>query len=173
MRLPPLPPDPKPTEDDLRPFLEIVEARGIAPSEIRKGWTIEVYKKAQAWSLWYRDLRRKDKNAFCVCLPPPGYAAYLRSDPWRFDIRKRALRAFNGECACCPALATDVHHRDYRPRVMSGEDITALVALCASCHDKVHGNRKNWHSWQEQEQVLAALVEQKHDVIRLEAHSPT
>lgn len=46
------------------------------------------------------------------------------------SIRERVLERDRGECQCCGRKAEQVHHRDYRPRVLSGEDIDPLVSVC-------------------------------------------
>ena len=81
---------------------------------------------------------------------------YLTGALWK-SIREGVLKNASYKCACCPANATEVHHRDYRPRVLSGDDISPLVALCRRCHrwiDEVKGK----YSWNEFERLLAELV---------------
>lgn len=56
-----------------------------------------------------------------------------------------------------------VHHRDYRPRVLRGEDDTPLVALCRHCHDQVDklSKEKSRQDWNDKEDILAEMVRQK------------
>jgi 5-methylcytosine-specific restriction endonuclease McrA len=88
-----------------------------------------------------------------------AYNAYRKSAKWKL-IRGKVLRIHNHECACCGAEATEVHHRDYRPRVLEGKDLNALVPLCRSCHDCIEDARKG-KSWNAGEQVLARMVDAK------------
>lgn len=81
---------------------------------------------------------------------------YLTGTLWK-SIRERVLKDASHKCACCPAKATEVHHRDYRPRVLSGDDISPLVALCRKCHRRID-EVKGKNSWNESERLLAELV---------------
>lgn len=110
---------------------------------------------------WRIQRRREDPNAFLVpfATEVDDYGAYLHSPLWK-RIRAEVLNAADRKCCCCRGRATQVHHRDYRPRVLSGEDRTPLVAICKSCHDLVHMKGTNDNpSWQEQEAVLAHLIQ--------------
>jgi 5-methylcytosine-specific restriction endonuclease McrA len=146
-----LQPDPEPSEADLEKYLEGPDSWPLAT------------RHRMASLQWRVDERKRDPNLFLVPFATeiPDYTSYLDSPLWR-RIRRRVLREADGECAGCDRKATEVHHRDYRPRVLAGEDSAALVALCASCHTLVHsdGNRRR-EIWQECERVLAGLVEKK------------
>jgi hypothetical protein len=89
--------------------------------------------------------------------PEVSYDAYLHSDEWR-RISRAVKTAAAGKCSCCPSKATQVHHRCYRPRVMSGADTSLLIALCGICHKTVdfdeRGKGRDAHS---KERVLAEL----------------
>jgi hypothetical protein len=61
------------------------------------------------------------------------YAKYLASDLWK-TIRARVLRRDFNICRRCGDLAEQVHHRNYLSRTLAGEDDSALVSLCVSCH---------------------------------------
>jgi hypothetical protein len=63
------------------------------------------------------------------------------------------LAAAGHRCRACPETAQEVHHRDYRPRVLEGNDHDALVALCISCHDRVETVRKK-QSWNAADRLL-------------------
>ncbi len=88
-----------------------------------------------------------------------AYNRYRKSAGWQ-KIRARILGMARGRCRCCGKAADQVHHRDYRPRVLKGDDLGALVAICTFCHRKVHfaddGRRRV--SWDESERVLGELV---------------
>jgi hypothetical protein len=153
--LPDLPPDPEPRPADLEPFLADWSS---APSDLQvRGATLS----------WRLDRQKRDPNGFLVpfvasleqLVPGFDYNEYRKGALWR-AIRKRVLTAAGHTCAGCGARAKQVHHRDYRPRVMSGEDLRPLVAICKTCHDEVERARKEigWHAG---EAVLADLVERQ------------
>jgi hypothetical protein len=151
MPLPAIPPDPEPTEEQYSKFLSL-----LLP------FTVERARVACAKFFWRCDLRQQEPNLFMVPFKPPmpgGYPTYLESPLWH-TIRKRVLDEAEHECACCFSRATEVHHRDYRPRVLSGDDISPLVALCAKCHRRID-NLKGKESWNKAEALLASLVERK------------
>lgn len=87
-----------------------------------------------------------------------GYPEYLASALWA-SIRKRVLTV-TPMCVGCNRYASQVHHRDYRPRVLSGEDLTPLVPMCPAYHKKVHGGGPR-ASWGDEEDRLQALVAEK------------
>jgi hypothetical protein len=154
--LPQFPPDPEPTEAELEPFLEAV---GPCRDEtVRHGLAI---------LRWRIQKSQEDPDLFAV--PFAGeirdfagfadYESYLQSPLWR-RIRKEVLLASKGKCVGCDNRASEVHHRDYRPRVLAGKDLAALVPVCKSCHDKIEGARKGEH-WGAGERVLYDLVAEK------------
>ena len=158
MLLPPLQPDPEPSEADIARHLVGVP-RGL-PDAIRQ---------RMAALSWEGEKQKADPNAFRVCFATnvrefPGgghdYEVYRQSSLWR-RIRRHVLKLADYRCAACPAKATEVHHRDYRPRVLAGDDLTPLVPLC-HCHTRVHydGPVKR-ESWQACERILAAMVAAK------------
>lgn len=169
MPLLPIPLNLKPTAAELQE--ELAKVPATVGDAIRQGL---------ARITWETRKQKDDPNAFLVPFAHypwllaervAGYAAfardyadyetYLRSPLWQ-AIRDRALKLAGNECAACPNKATQVHHRDYRLRVLLGEDLTPLVALCAACHKKVDkvGKRAR-ESWNEKERILAALVAKK------------
>jgi 5-methylcytosine-specific restriction endonuclease McrA len=75
-------------------------------------------------------------------------------------IKEKVLAAYGHKCACCGKTAKDVHHRDYRPCVMSGDDLSPLVALCRPCHKQID-RIKGQQSWNAAEKRLAELVAQR------------
>lgn len=162
MPLTPLQPDREPTDAELQPYLVQVQS---CPERIRHNF---------AALLWRTDKMRQDPNLFHVAysVPWPGYKhyadlrGYLASREWK-AIRRSILQAVNYHCCCCDERATQVHHRDYRPRVLAGEDPTALVALCEDHHDQIEVVRKK-ESWQQSEWLLAELVEQHESVTRIQ-----
>ena len=68
------------------------------------------------------------------------YAAFIRSDAWRFSpARSAELLASGGRCRICgegePATRLHVHHRTY---VRLGCELPGdLTTLCEPCHDGV------------------------------------
>ena len=55
---------------------------------------------------------------------------------WR-RLRAQVLRRQHGRCAICGQPITQVHH------VNGSHDDTALLGLCQSCHNRVHG-KETW-----------------------------
>lgn len=108
---------------------------------------------------WQADQQQANPNLFAVPFSPhEGYPDYLASPLWA-SIRGRVLTA-TPMCVGCNRYASQVHHRDYRPRVLSGEDLTPLIPVCASCHRRVHVGKPE-PSWEDQENRLQALVAEK------------
>ena len=112
--LPPIPPNPEPSAEELA-----FHSDGLAymPDRMREGMAKIRWRIARAG---------EDPNALLVpfATEVPGYRDYLDSALWK-RIRRRILKAANHICACCPDKATQVHHRDYRPRVLNG-DVTPV-----------------------------------------------
>lgn len=62
---------------------------------------------------------------------------YLKSDEWR-EKRKIILERDQNKCRCCGENANDIHHITY-DRAYREKD-TDLIAVCRSCHNKIHKN---------------------------------
>jgi hypothetical protein len=124
----------------------------------------EAMRRPMAEIVWKFDLRKKDPNAFLVPFASdvPNYPLYLKSPLWK-ALRKKVLKEAGHACAACTAKATQVHHRDYRPRVLAGDDLSALLPLCKDCHGRVHADEtgKKRISWNESERVLTEMVAAK------------
>jgi hypothetical protein len=158
MPLSTIPPDPEPSEDQYKEFLPLLSAASSPLMRV-----------ACAKFIWRYEARKREPDRFLVpfanWLPAGEYEAYLQSGVW-LTIRQRVLRAAKHECSCCRARATDVHHRDYRPKVLRGEDISTLVAICRKCHDRIE-KVKAKETWNKAEELLEALVTDKeNDVVR-------
>ena len=156
MPLPPIDTGPIPTEQDLAPYLE----GGRPISDVRD--VVETFARMD----WEAALKERDPDAFLVpfstsAFPALGfrsYQSYLASPLWR-AIRNDELRKAGGLCAACGHRTRTVHHRDYRPRVLRGEDRAALIALCQRCHDKLHyDGRRRERSWNEGERILDEMI---------------
>lgn len=65
-----------------------------------------------------------------------SYSDYLKSDLWA-SIKKRVLKRDKGKCQSCRQPATSVHHKHYSKRVLLGEHIIGLKAICKECHQKI------------------------------------
>ncbi|SRR6266478_2507957 len=127
--LPRIPPDPEPTEKQIDAELRKVKFAKSLPSEMQRKF---------AAVFWRADQMRKFPDRFWhpFAPDPMWYNAYLNSDTWRRMSKK--IKADAGhKCSCCPKKSTQVHHRCYRPRVLSGEDTSLLIALCGRCHKAV------------------------------------
>lgn len=162
----PIPVDPEPTQAVLQ---RIIQKRKLRPR------AAEVFAKLN----WRSERARRDPDAFLVAFQDwifdwtewscSNYRQYLETPLWA-RIRREVLTEAGYRCAGCGSRATQVHHRDYRPRVLRGEDLTALVALCKDCHEnKVHRAPDGAvrHVWQDIELALKTLVEGN------ESRSPT
>jgi hypothetical protein len=151
MPLFPIPADPKPTRAELA--AEIRRWRGRISDKILMEW---------ARFQWDCDQRKERPDDFTwpfstwllASDPTFNYDEYLKSDIWQ-QQRERVLTAAHHICAGCLGRATQIHHRDYRPRVLRGEDDSPLVAMCRRCHDAIHTGAP---SWQEIERRLAEIV---------------
>jgi hypothetical protein len=151
MPLTPLPPDPEPTEEEI-----------AARSPPFEGFP-EQLRPSMARLQWIADMERLQPDLFLVpyVKDASAYDAYRNSSQWK-AIRQNVLRKANHKCEACGLRANQVHHRDYRPRVLSGEDVRPLVAICSRCHEAIEKIRKEV-SWQEGERLLAKLVGQRND----------
>jgi hypothetical protein len=158
MPLPTLPPDPKPTEAEIEDAMARIGRPlsyvGRHPAGQRN------IERELAVMMWKSERQLADPDAFIVKFAtgpfPNGlknYQEYRRSAEWG-RIRGEVLAAARYHCAACEGRATQVHHRDYRPRVLRGEDTRPLVPICVQCHDAIHASP--W--WEEQEALLIALV---------------
>jgi len=150
----PIAPDPEPTEEDIRKHCG--HDRAIGKTE---RWMAEI--------AWKSALKAKDPNLFLVAFQghiqtfPDGissYEEYLQSPLWN-RIRRKCLTQAEHSCAGCGRRATLVHHRDYRPRVLQGEELSPLVPLCETCHEKIHKTSEGIpRHWQGCEEELERLV---------------
>jgi len=61
----------------------------------------------------------------------PDYDTYLKSELWS-RIRAKVLR--KSECYGCGGKPTQVHHQSYSLKVLRGENLKRLVAVCENCH---------------------------------------
>lgn len=152
----PIPPDPEPTDVELEAEKSRLRLCSFVPYQIARDI---------ARFFWQARKRQEEADsfhaAFSSWVPDLDYAAYLESSMWR-SIRERVLENSGHECAACFDRATQVHHRDYRPRVLTGRDDNPLVALCADCHRSVHyyDNGKRRVHWQDEEHALMEMVRQ-------------
>lgn len=161
MPLSPIPPDPKPTAAELAAAIAQHREKFVETS------SLPILARFQ----WERERKLESPDDFLVpfasgiVVRDPGfkYDEYLRSDQW-YEIRWRVLAAARHKCAACFDTATQVHHRDYRPRVLRGEDDSPLVPLCKKHHDMIHAGKPS-PSWQEIERRLAEIVSQKDSVV--------
>jgi hypothetical protein len=158
--LPQLPPDPEPTDADLEPYLE-------------ERFPLEHRRRFAEFS-WRHEKLKEDPNLFAVPFSSwvtgdfegfPDYVSYRESPLWR-RIKRKVLKASNYECAGCSNRATEVHHRDYRPRVLAGECLTLLVPICRECHKKIHAKKRSDEDWHECERILHELVARKESPAR-------
>jgi len=70
--------------------------------------------------------------------PYSNYREYLRHPVFK-AIRKQAITRANGICEMCKTKpVTEVHHLRY-PKWGTFDVPENLVAICHSCHCKIHG----------------------------------
>jgi hypothetical protein len=150
-KLPNIPAEPKPTRKQinasLRQHADLL--KGLPPGQ----------RLPTAEFFWWADERQKYPDLFWhpFAPDPVWYEAYLRSPEWR-RIGDKVKENAGHKCACCPNRATQVHHRCYRPRVLAGEDLSLLIALCGRCHKTIDfDERGKVREANEKERVLAAL----------------
>lgn len=60
------------------------------------------------------------------------YADYLKSDTW--SRIKASVIARDKACRICGNEPYTAHHVSYADRVMRGDDLTQLIAICRGCH---------------------------------------
>jgi hypothetical protein len=146
MPIEPIPNDAEPTPRELKQFIE----PNMVPERLRNAWA------AFQWRIKKR-VQHPNKFLVAYVMNKDWYEKeYLNGALWK-SIREQVLKNASYKCACCPARATEVHHRDYRPRVLSGDDISPLVALCRKCHRRID-EVKGKDSWNASERLLAELV---------------
>lgn len=70
-----------------------------------------------------------------------SYESYLQTELWSL-IRMSVMMRDKWKCRCCKSHATDVHHRTYSKRVLTGQDLRQLYSLCHPCHELVTFDRE-------------------------------
>lgn len=140
--LPHLSADPRPTKAELEALLRPHGDLYYIDDQIAR-WIGTI--------LWRRRREAADLDAFLVASAtevkafPDGhssYDAYLGSRLWG-RIRRRVLSRADHRCECCGSEAKEVHIRDFRPRVLRGDDLLPLVAVCLTCHGYIHEDPKS------------------------------
>ena len=92
---------------------------------LREGWDERRDESAAAIK------ERFSRNAFFA-----DYDQYLKSEAWA-KRRSLVLKRARGVCeGCAEQNPTEVHHRSYEH--VGNEFLFELVALCHSCHDRLH-----------------------------------
>ena len=64
-----------------------------------------------------------------------SYADYLASPGWA-AIKKLVMERSNGHCEVCGKRAYTAHHVTYSVPVLTGRDLSQLVAVCRGCHNR-------------------------------------
>lgn len=155
-----LPPDPKPTRQEINSLINC-DKFPRSPDKIvrtlaRLSWMVKT-KEANP------DLFLVPFSSDIHSFPDASesYRSYLAGELWH-AIRIKVLDRSGGRCECCGEGATQVHHRDYRPRVIRGEDLLPLVSICRHCHKFIHNDPetgKARSSWQDEEAALAEIYQ--------------
>ena len=151
--------------EDPEPTAEEIEAIMLGKRFLRCSDQIE---RGFARLCWKVDARTANPDLFLAPFTsyirtyPDGskdYKSYLAGELW-LTIRTKVLERSARHCECCGKTATQVHHRDYRPRVLRGDDLLPLVSICRSCHKFLHkdpDSGKGRDSWQDEEAALASI----------------
>jgi hypothetical protein len=146
----------RPTKAELAPFIESRRprfSRADVPDEM-----VEFFAECD----WRDQLQNPDDSMEMVLFAVNlgfDYDEYRRTSPVWAAQKARVLEKAQHRCACCGRRTRTVHHRDYRPRVMRGEDDAPLVALCRPHHDEIHAMA--WKSWNAGERRLYRLVAER------------
>lgn len=75
------------------------------------------------------------EHSSCLQIDVP-YSDYLNSEHWS-QVRNLRIKMDDNKCAICGCGDNlRVHHITYRR--IGDEDLSDLITLCASCHEKVH-----------------------------------
>jgi len=90
------------------------------------------------WSDLNNPYRDRDENLRRLGFR--DYLHYLRSPLW-LVIRQQVLDRDRAECARCGKTATQVHHRAYDTKSLTGECLHALSSLCRKCHQRIEQPR--------------------------------
>ena len=108
--------------DDVAPWDQ--ELRNSFERKLAEAFRAEHHRRQEQWNAekWERS---------------EAYQQYLLTPQWR-SIRALVMRRANWKCeGCLQADAEEVHHRKY-PREWGCEFLFDLVALCSSCHERIH-----------------------------------
>ena len=158
--LPKLPKDPEPTEQDLQPHMQVMP---LPPQhkDLARRFARLLWRRAEAQA--NPDLFLVPFTSWITSFPEgmPTYEAYRASPLWQ-NVRTQVFRRSSKRCECCGDTAVEVHHRDYRPRVLLGNDLGPLVAICRDCHEFVHKDphtKNHRDCWQDQEATLSSIYQ--------------
>ena len=65
------------------------------------------------------------------------YCKHLKSDDWNYK-RNMVMARAGKKCELCGDSADHVHHIRY-PKNLKQDSLRNLLAVCKTCHDKLHG----------------------------------
>jgi hypothetical protein len=160
MKLPELHPDRMPSDDELEEHRHSELGRvSLRPGD---SW------REMASFPWKIETTKIDPDSFLVPFAHEirvfpniitSYRSYQNSKLWK-SIRQKVLERSSGRCECCGTRAEEVHHRDYRQRVLRGDDLLPLVSVCSRCHERIHYDHKSgkkYDSWNDAEAALANM----------------
>jgi predicted nucleic acid-binding Zn ribbon protein len=88
--------------------------------------------------IWYQRVKLK---------LPPMYCKKFNQ-----DLKERVRTYFENKCVLCGKTATEngrslsVHHVNYDKKAGCNGKKFSFVALCKSCHAKVHNDKSRWQS---------------------------
>ena len=122
--------------DDVQRRLEAISIATRLCSDLRPRWLSEqAVEEIRALAEKLIDDSYGGRAARLQAMP---YKEYLQTPEWR-EKRRAAYRRADYRCQLCNASGTAMHahHRCYENRAKKDEEHD-LIALCASCHERVH-----------------------------------
>ncbi len=98
----------------------------------------------------------KARSQILASLGYARYADYLKSATWH-RIRRKVFRK-NAKCVVCGTKATEVHHRSYSTKVLTGKKIGSLVPICREHHEAIEFDGERKRTIAEANQHLDLLI---------------
>ena len=73
------------------------------------------------------------RNSILSRIGYQNYQHYLKSPLWR-SIKRRVYEKQGPDCLACGRFASQVHHRFYSEKNLSGQTLAGLIPICSTCH---------------------------------------
>lgn len=139
-------------------IMELSEAKEYCPTQEKIDCADDLYIKPRQFKFsgkiqsgfirtkdihdFYKNIHNKNKIFYeknpdkLYCVELFDYDDYLNSPIW-FLLREVALFRDGFSCRVCGNKAECVHHIDYDVDTLYGKNMSGLISLCNSCHNKV------------------------------------